>query len=98
MSIFISQHYRSAGKGGRNPGWLGNFGVRARTERWGSRRGKINSVCLTLGLLTFQGRGDHFETFACTKKTPPIYSPFHISWSKEAASHVVAVMGFLGGD
>lgn len=25
-------------------------------------------MCLTLSLLAFRGRGDHFETFACTKK------------------------------
>lgn len=83
---------------GRNPGRLGDCGVRAGVERWSSRRGKISSVWPTLSSPACQGRGDHFETFACPPEKPPVYSPFHFSLGKEAASHVVAVMGFLGGD
>lgn len=35
-------------------------------------------MCPTLSLLAFQGRGDHFVTFACTKKKPLPFIPLFI--------------------
>lgn len=55
-------------------------------------------MCLTLSLPAFPGRGDHFETFACTKKTPSRLFPFSYFLEQRSRSHVLAVMGFLGGD
>lgn len=55
-------------------------------------------VCLALSVLACQGRGNHCETFACTKNSSLFIPLFIFSWSKATVSHVIAVMGFLGGD